>query len=183
MKTLVVGVVAIISSGILASLVLRTGLHYHTHGYMDLEEFAIITTSLLLPIWTFFHKMVQLFYADLRPRQIVNRRDRSRGWHITCVLPHSISQNLPLVVALRLHSSILLTTQVRVTSLEQLSLAKFIYLWIKKLMKVIKMFYGSIWYQSSKVKQVYFGNFDFYYTLFSKNVPKCRIYWIVKKRN
>ena len=77
MKTLVF---AIIVSMILGSLILRTGLHYHTHGYMDLEEFAIITTSLLLPIWTFFHKMVELFYADLRPRrQLFNRRDRSRG--------------------------------------------------------------------------------------------------------
>ena len=91
MKTLVF---AIIVSMILGSLILRTGLHYNTYGYMDTEEFLIITTSLLLPIWTFFHKMVELFYADLRPRrQLFNRRDRSRGWHITYVPPHSISQN------------------------------------------------------------------------------------------
>ena len=152
---------AIVSSMILTTLILRTGLHYNMHGYMDTEEFLILTTSLLLPFWSFFTKMVELFWADLRPRrQILNRRDRSRGWHITCVPPHSTSQNLgktavlPILCTSRdcpVISSILLTKQVRVTSLELLSLAKFIYLWIKKLMKVIKMFYGSIWYRRSNI--------------------------------
>ena len=151
---------AIVSSMILTTLILRTGLHYNMHGYMDTEEFLILTTSLLLPFWSFFTKMVELFYADLSPRQIVNRRGRHRGWHITCVPPRSISQNLGKTVVLPVLCTssvspvinlILLTTQVRVTSLEQLSLAKFIYLWIKKLMKVIKMFYGSIWYRRSNI--------------------------------